>query len=673
MEPSRDQREWLETDGLGGFASGPVTGPRRRRYHALLISARTPPTGRMMLVGGLEAALETPGGRFALTAQRYTPDVVTGADGHALESFAGEPWPTWIFRLPDGTRVEHQLFMRAGAPQVFLSWRLRSASRGPTAAPQLAWARLRVRLLLGGRDFHALMHENAALSFDPEIDGGALRFRPYAGGPAVVVAASGRYQHQPVWYRHFLYEEERDRGLDFVEDLASPGEWSFELGEAEAALVLTADGAGRTSALAPARAALDEARAAESARRAALGTRIDRSADQYLAARRGGRTLIAGYPWFGDWGRDTFIALRGLLLATGRVREAIEVLLAWAGLVSEGMLPNYFPDAAGTPEYNTVDASLWYAVVVGETVAQAGASLDGGAGRRLRDAVEAILTGYAAGTRYRIGATDDGLLAAGVSGQQLTWMDARAQGREVTPRIGKPVEVQALWLNALAAGVALGTPSAARWAALLGRGRASFEGRFWNQARGCLHDVVDVDHQPGAVDASLRPNQILAVGGLPQALLSGERARRVVDAVAAALLTPLGLRSLGPGEPGYRPRYEGGADQRDAAYHQGTVWPWLIGPFVEAYLRVHGGGARRAARERFLLPLVAHLDQAGLGHVSEIADAEAPHTPRGCPFQAWSLGELLRLDRVVLAEEKTARDDRAFGDGASPDSIAEGA
>jgi len=240
-------------------------------------------------------------------------------------------------------------------------------------------------------------------------------------------------------------------------------------------------------------------------------------------------------------------------------------------------------------------------------------------------------------------------------------MDARVGNWVVTPRMGKPVEVQALWLNALAAGAALQTPSAARWGELLTRGRGNFERRFWNEARGCLYDVVDVDHQPGIVDDRLRPNQIFAVGGLPLALLSGERARRVVEVVAATLLTPIGLRSLAPGESGYRPRYEGGIVDRDGAYHQGTVWPWLMGPFVEAHVRVAGGGAaaKRAAREAFLTPLFAHLADAGVVHLPEIADAEPPHAARGCLFQAWSVGELLRLDRVVLADDKPARDGRS--------------
>jgi glycogen debranching enzyme len=267
----------------------------------------------------------------------------------------------------------------------------------------------------------------------------------------------------------------------------------------------------------------------------------------------------------------------------------------------------------------------------------------------LRDAVEAILSAYARGTRYGIRMDDDGLLAAGVPGFQVTWMDAKVGDWVVTPRIGKPVEVQALWLNALL----IGSSWNGKWQAVYARGLESFRARFFNEEGGFLNDVVDVNHVPGAVDASFRPNQIFAVGGLPLPLLEAERARRVVDAVEARLLTPLGLRSLAPGEPGYVTHYEGGVAQRDGAYHQGTVWPWLIGPFVEAWIRVRGGtaAAKRQARTRFLEPLQVHLDAAGLGHVSEIADAEPPHTPRGCPFQAWSVGEALRLGTLVLAEQ----------------------
>jgi glycogen debranching enzyme len=267
----------------------------------------------------------------------------------------------------------------------------------------------------------------------------------------------------------------------------------------------------------------------------------------------------------------------------------------------------------------------------------------------LRQAIDAILSGYAHGTRYGIRCNDDGLLAAGEPGVQLTWMDAKIDDWVVTPRIGKPVEVEALWLNALW----IGSQDSAAWGDLFERGRAAFQQRFWNAAGGFLYDVVDVNHQPGTVDPSFRPNQIFAVGGLPLSLLEAEQARCVVEAVETRLWTLLGLRSLAPGEPGYAPRYEGGVRARDATYHQGTVWPWLSGPFIEAWVRVHGGtvAAKQAARTRYLGPLRHHLEAAGLGHLSEIADGDPPPMPHGCPFQAWSLGEFLRLHCIVLAEE----------------------
>jgi glycogen debranching enzyme len=268
----------------------------------------------------------------------------------------------------------------------------------------------------------------------------------------------------------------------------------------------------------------------------------------------------------------------------------------------------------------------------------------------LHSAIRGIVDGYAAGTRFGIRMDDDGLLAAGVAGVQLTWMDAKVGDRVITPRIGKPVEIQALWVNAL---LAAGRLDASRLADAK-RATASFVRRFWIAERGHLADVVDVDHVPGTRDETFRPNQIFAIGGLPVPLLAGEQARAVVNAVEARLMTPLGLRSLASDEPGYAPRYEGDSSARDSVYHQGTVWPWLAGPFVEAWLRVRRptAAAKREARQRFVQPLIEHLAGSGLGHVSEIADAEAPFTPKGCPFQAWSLGELLRLDRTILAETR---------------------
>jgi predicted glycogen debranching enzyme len=375
------------------------------------------------------------------------------------------------------------------------------------------------------------------------------------------------------------------------------------------------------------------------------------AADGFLVKREAqGVSVIAGYHWFTDWGRDTFISLRGLCLATGRLTEARSILLEWADHVSEGMLPNRFADQGDAPEYNTVDASLWYVVAVHDylRIAQAeGRTVPPRDRRAFAEAVREILAGHVRGTRYGIRAAEDGLLAAGEPGVQLTWMDAKVGDWVVTPRIGKPVEIQALWLNALRAGEAF----TGEHRALRERGWRAFADRFTDLHTGGLYDVVDADHVPGRVDATLRPNQIFAVGGLPWPLLEGSAARRVVDLVEARLWTPLGLRTLAADAPGYRPRYEGGVLERDGGYHQGTVWPWLLGPFVEAWVRVRGGSdeARREARRRFLAPVLDHLGVAGLGHVSEIADGDPPHQPRGCPWQAWSVAEALRLDLDVLA------------------------
>jgi predicted glycogen debranching enzyme len=634
-----DRSEWLEPDGLGGFASGTTSGIRTRRYHALLLAATTPPTGRMVLVNGLDAWIERPGAPDEyLTRQRYAPGIVAPEHGAELESFTAEPWPKWTWRLRDGGVVEQELFVPPGAALVAIRWRLTTRTVGGTLA---------VRPFLSGRDTHALHHANPDFRFDPRRDGGKLVWEPYPGMPAVSVMTDAEYTHDPQWYRGFLYREERERGLDFEEDLASPGVWRWP-GRDAAVLLLGVDGALPASS-GPGEAFHQLSRS-ERARRARFGSRLERAGDAYLVRRGNGRTIVAGYPWFTDWGRDTFIALRGLCLATGRLAEARSILLEWAGHVSEGMLPNRFVDQGGAAEYNTVDASLWFAVAVHDYLRareQRGREIPLRERRLLGDAVRGIIAGHLRGTRYRIQADADGLLAAGEPGVQLTWMDAKVGDWVVTPRIGKPVEIQALWLNALRAAGDF-TPE---YSELVERGTRAFLERFWNAERGCLYDVVDADHVPGRVDGSIRPNQILAVGGLPYPLLRGEAARRVVDVVERTLWTPLGLRTLASGAPGYAPRYEGGVLSRDGAYHQGTVWPWLLGPFVEAWVRVRGGGVtvRDEARRRFLQPLMEHMDQAGLGHVSEIGDAESPHEPRGCPFQAWSVGEALRLELQVLS------------------------
>jgi predicted glycogen debranching enzyme len=641
------QDEWLEADGLGGFASGTVSGIRTRRYHALLLTATKPPAGRLVLVNGFDASVETSGGTYAISSQLYLYDVMHPDGAKRIVEFEPEPWPKWIFALEDGTKIQQEVVSLNGASIVALSWRVVTTT---------AKALLTVRPFLSGRDYHAMHHENSVFQFRLEMSDKRLVWRPYPGIPGIIALHNGSYQHQPDWYRNFVYQQERERGLDFTEDLAAPGLFRLDLNAGEGILIFAAEGFTANRAMFEQRAeqVIADLRAAEQKRRTSFSKPLDRAADAYLVKRGKGKTIVAGYPWFTDWGRDTFISLRGLCLATGRLDVARDILLEWSNVVSEGMLPNLFPDQSDRPEYNSVDASLWYIVAVHDFLT-ATQNRRGMISQRqnesLQQAVEAILNGYSQGTRYGIRMDQDALLAAGVSGVQLTWMDAKVGDWVVTPRIGKPVEVQALWLNALW----IGSQFNKKWQEPLASGLNSFRRRFWNSQGGYLYDVIDADHQPGKLDLSFRPNQIFAVGGLPMQVIDGQQAGQIVDAVERRLWTPLGLRSLAAEEPGYVDRYEGDVRKRDGSYHQGTVWPWLIGPFVEAWVRVRGGNeaAKHEARLRFMGPLLAHLNHAGLGHVSEIADGDQPHTPRGCPFQAWSLAELLRLDRVVLASAAT--------------------
>ncbi|KQR74254.1 glycogen debranching protein [Burkholderia sp. Leaf177] len=631
--PAREGRlndEWLEADAFGGFASGTAGTERTRRYHALLLTATQPPGGRMVLVNGVEAWLEDAAGatRIPLTMQRYGEGSVWPDISASLLSFSTEPWPTWRYQINETQVLTAEVFVAKESANTVLRWRLDNSA-----------LTLKVRPLMSGRDYHALHHENAAFNFDYIANGNQIRWQAYGDVPAVIAESNGSYVHAPDWYRNFCYTVERERGMDFNEDLATPGVFSFDLSRGEAVLVFSAnEGTQKTAA---------ELADVEQARRAAFPTALQRSADSYIVARNEGSTILAGFPWFTDWGRDTFIAMRGLMIASGRLSDAESILLEWSSTISEGMLPNRFPDS-GAPEYNSVDASLWFVVAVHDYLATGHAAEK--TRDRLQNAVDAILEGYMNGTRYQIAADPkDGLLRAGVPGVQLTWMDAKVGDWVVTPRIGKPVEVQALWINALRIAAAWNP----RWSESAARATDAFQQRFTNPASGALYDVVDADHESGDIDHSIRPNQLFAVGGLPFSLITNdETARAVVDQCEQLLLTPMGMRTLSPHDPAYKGRYTGTPLERDGAYHQGTVWPWLLGAFVQAWLRVHrdNPASKAEARERFLKPLYEHLHRAGLDHVSEVADGDAPHTPGGTSFQAWSLGELMRLERLLAGD-----------------------
>ncbi|MFW6168976.1 MAG: amylo-alpha-1,6-glucosidase [Planctomycetota bacterium] len=635
--------EWLETNGMGGFSSGPVTGPRTRRYHALLLVATR--AGRFVLLNGFDAAVHTAAGTFPISSQLYYPGVLHPERAIRPISFDVVPWPRWTYELPTGTRMEQELFIPRLSNMVVLSWRVVAGPRD---------VELEMRPFISGRDYHGLMHENQAVCFEASLEAENVTWRPYAGVPATRARSNSRYVHAPDWYRNFLYTAECQRGLDCVEDLVSPGLFKWSLAEHPAVWLAEA----KTEARLPitedvtAEEQYHELRDKEQRRRARVPDELTGAVDAYLIDSGTRKTIIAGYPWFSDWGRDTFIAMRGLCLATGRLAEAEAILLSWSEHVSDGMLPNRFPDHDEPPQYNSVDASLWYIIAVNDLISRAEAEdheLTDDHRQQLKHAIHAILEGYSAGTRYGIHEDHDGLLAAGQPDIQLTWMDAKVGDWVVTPRVGKPVEVQALWLNALH----IGGRWSESWRESYARGLASFRERFWNGAEGCLYDVVDVDHSRGTMDTSLRPNQIFAVGGLPLSLVERDQAKSIVRVVEKHLWTPMGLRTLSADDSMYNGRYQGGVRERDGAYHQGTVWPWLLGPFVEAWVRVRGdtAEARREAHQRFVSPVESHCNEAGLGHISEIADGDPPYTPRGCPFQAWSLGEFIRLTRDVLREK----------------------
>ena len=619
-----DDAEWLEADGSGGFASGMASLARMRRYHAILL-AQTP-TGRFVLANGIEAWVETAAGRFPISAQAYQPDVVFPTGREHLAGFDAAPWPLWRFVGPDGTQVTQQLLVSRATAETLLIW---TADRP---------ARLAVRPLLSGRDYHALHRFNGAFDMTTRREGDALVWRPYTGVPAIIARGTFAWEDAPEWFHRFTYAAEHSRGLDDGEDLASPGVFHFNLGAGPAVLVLRASVAGG-----------DDPEALLTAERTRRARSVrDVAADAYLAVASDRQTLIAGFPWFTDWGRDSFIALRGLLIARGRLREAAAILLAWAGRVSEGMLPNRFPDGGAAPEYNSADASLWFVVATHELLAAGAPAAEA---NMLCAACLTIVSGYAAGTRYGIRMDPaDGLLLAGAPDVALTWMDAIVDGAPVTPRIGKPVELQALWINALE--IIGRMPGGKSFLPAASKARESFLAGFPDPETGGLIDVLDADGVPGKRDATVRPNQILAAGGLPFPVLPPLLQLGVVAAVERTLLTPLGVRTLDPAHPAYCPHYGGGPAERDRAYHQGTAWPWLMGPFVAAWLtgRGHTPDARAEARTRFLQPLQAHLAEVGLGHVSEVVDADAPHTPGGCPFQAWSLGELIRIE-VMLGDD----------------------
>ncbi|MCW2244050.1 amylo-alpha-1,6-glucosidase [Azospirillum canadense] len=652
-----ERREWWLANGLGAYAAGTIAGSLTRRYHGLLVAPVEPPLGRRLVFAKADATLIADGREWPLFTNRWASGALAPTGHEHAESFhLDRRIPVWTYAVA-GRRVEARVWLEQGKNTVTTAWRLHpDAGDGDGVA-------LRVTLLVNGRDHHGTTDRHG---FNPDLRTDApdrLRVVEPGGFTLTLHAPSGRIEPRRDWHADFLLPIEEERGLapvdhhlcvgDAVFNLR-PGQWVGVVGslEAEADTDIPASLARRRAQEA---AVLDSADDAlpEMADAPGWVRRLVLACDSFLFARPlpgvpDGQSVIAGYPWFGDWGRDTMIALPGLTLATGRADSARRILETFARFVDHGMLPNVFPGAGERADYNTVDAALWY-VEAWRAYVEATGDLDALA--RTFPVLADIIDWHRRGTRYGIGEDPaDGLLRAGEPGLQLTWMDAKIGDWVVTPRHGKPVEINALWFNALRAmaGFAdrLGRP-AGFYVEAAEKVRCSFT-RFI-RPQGGLYDVID---GPDG-DATIRPNQIFAVS-LPFSPLEPAVQARVVAECRRELLTSHGLRSLAPDHPDYRGHYHGGVWERDGGYHQGPVWAWLIGPFALAVHRVTGDAD---AAQRLLEPIADHLTDAALGQVSEIFDGAPPHTPRGCPVQAWSAACVLeawwRLEQTKSSNGRT--------------------
>ena len=670
-------REWLVTNGLGGYSSASVAGFNTRKYHGVLVAALANPLGRMVMLNHLvERVVVAGGASFALGGAEW-------ADGRLLET-EGTRHLTG-FRLEAGLPVWTYAFGGTGAEPVVLERRVMMPYRQNTVTLTYRVrggpgpVRIELRPAVDFRGYEAEVStqpQDAHYRLSADGDHFVLEDVDRPDLPPLRLAVTGApatAHLDALRTPALLYRVEEARGYADRGVLWSPGYFAVDVPPGgEVALVASTEPAEVMRALAPA-----EAFAAEHERRRRLlaapggglraamqqdprAAELVLAADQFLVTTAGRirdrvraqavgdevRTVIAGYHWFTDWGRDTMISLEGLTLTTGRWREAGFILRTFAHYVRDGLIPNMFPDGSNDGLYHTADATLWFFHAVDRYARVTG---DRATVRQLLPVLEGVAEAHLAGTHYGIAVDPaDGLLRQGAEGYQLTWMDAKMGDWIVTPRRGKAVEINALWHNALRVlahwvDEERGAGSAARYAEAAARARTSFNARFWHEAGGYLLDVVD---GPDGDSAEFRPNQLLAVS-LPNPVLDEGRWAAVVSACEARLVTPAGLRSLAPGSAGYRPRYSGDLRSRDGAYHQGTVWGWLIGPFVDAWRRVHPGD--EAGARRFLDGLLAHLGDFGVGSVAEVFDAEAPFTARGCVAQAWSVAEVLRVYAATAA------------------------
>ena len=665
--------EWLVTNGLGGYASSTIGGVMTRKYHGYLIAALPAPLGRMVMLQNLFASVRFADGRkVVLTGREHEDAPLYLPSQETLRDFRLEfGMPVWEYEV-EGLRIERRVLMPHGQNTVQVSYRLLAEPTTPCL--------IRLRPFVHFRSYEAPV--NTPHSTPQRIERGPDRLELHAWEtlpPLRILAHGGHGAFTPKEreVKAVVYRHERDRGYEWAGDVWSPGYFELPLTATRAAALIASTDAWQVMESLSPDAALD----AELERRRSLlrlsgraaddpvASRLVLSADQFIIrpatrvaddarARATGeerRTIVAGYPWFTDWGRDTMISLEGLTLDTGRHREAASILRTFADYVRDGLIPNMFPDGANEGLYHTADATLWFFHAVHRYVEMTGhRDVLRDILPRLRD----IVRHHRHGTRFGIGVDPaDGLLRQGEEGYQLTWMDAKVDGWVVTPRRGKAVEINALWYNALRLlsdwneEEGLGD-DARELADEAARVRDSFNRRFWFADGGYLYDVIDGE---GGDDPACRPNQVFSIS-LDHPVLDKSRWLSVLETVRSRLLTPVGLRSLAPGHPDYKPRYFGDLRARDAAYHQGTVWAWLIGPFVDGWLRVHPEDC--AGARSFLTGLVRHFDEFGVGSIAEIFDAESPYTPRGCTAQAWSVAELLRAWLKTSGEEPADRRSR---------------
>lgn len=625
------RREWLLTNGIGGFACGTIAGLRTRRYHGLLTAATPPPTGRVLILAEIEAWVESDSQSYPLTSHWYHSAIHPNGIHH-LQRFSLHPCPTHLYKLGKAV-VQRQVWLVPYHNAVVIRYALLAGHPS---------VKLRLIPLFACRDYHSLTHANNVMQPSAEqVAPGCYRLTPYPGFPPLFLyTGSASFIPYPDWYYAFHYPAEAERGLDHTEDLWTPGTLVCELQRGQSVvLMVSLEPCMQVPTEPP-----EEQEVPPPFREHPLASALWCAAEQFVIRRPQGTTILAGYPWFTDWGRDTMISLRGILLVRRRDEQAREVLSLFAKSMRDGLIPNRFPDVGEEPEYNAADATLWFAWMADCYRQQTGD--ESFFREEIYPRLQECLKAYREGTRFGIRVDPaDGILRVGEPGWQVTWMDAKVGDWVVTPREGKPVEIAALWLQFLqvlteAAHRYRDTATAQEADELLRQAREAFMSIFWIAE---LHYLADVVDDRGRQDSRLRPNQLIALA-IPQPPVPREMAKQILRAVEHHLLTPYGLRTLAPFDPEYRGRYEGDVAARDSAYHQGTVWTWLLGPYADALLFTAGRTPATLSRLRSLLkPFEKHLRDAGLGTVSEIFDGDPPHHPRGCFAQAWSVAELLRI------------------------------